>query len=79
MEQVAGSEPAMPAAPGGTLLPVSTRPSLTWIEPYFRRHDLAKTDMKAPFQLKYRPIQRNCNSLSLSLSLPKTLKKKRVE
>lgn len=51
-------------APGGILLPSATMLSLNWIEPYLRRYDLSKTDMKATFQLKYRPLQRNGISLS---------------
>lgn len=34
-------------------------PSLNWIEPYLRRHDVSKTDIKIPFQLKDRLLQRN--------------------
>ena len=34
-------------------------PSLNWIEPYLRRLDVSKTDIKIPFQLKDRLLQRN--------------------
>ena len=71
VDQGASSESAKPKSQ--SLLPASTVLSLNWIELYLRRYDFSKTDIKAPFQLKYRLLQRNgIAHSSLSLSAQKS-------